>query len=101
MSAVAYYIRLALMNLSTPVYQTYVMEHVDPQSRAMVASLVSMSWNFGWAFSPSISGWLQVHYGFGPPYLGTILLYSISVILYWAFFWRGSREPAPVPIPGD
>ena len=65
MSALAYYVRLALMNMSSPVYQTFVMEHVEPSARATVASLVSMAWNFGWAFSPSISGWLQVNYGFG------------------------------------
>jgi hypothetical protein len=47
-----------------------------------------MAWNFGWAFSPTISGWLQVKYGFGPPFIGTIILYTISVIMYWAFFWR-------------
>jgi MFS family permease len=101
MSALAYYVRLALMNMSSPVYQTFVMEHVEPSARATVASLVSMAWNFGWAFSPSISGWLQVNYGFGLPFLGTILLYTISIFLYWAFFWRGAKNPQPVPIPGN
>lgn len=103
MSAGAYYIRLALMNMSSPVYQTFVMEQVDSSARATVASLVSMAWNFGWAFSPTISGWLQVNYGFGPPFLGTIILYSIAVGMYWAFFWRkgAGREPAPLPIIGD
>lgn len=100
-SALAYYIRLALMNMSSPVYQTFVMEHVEPTARAMVASLVSMSWNFGWAFSPSISGWLQVRYGFAPPFIGTILLYVISIYLYWAFFWRGGREKAVQPAAAD
>jgi MFS family permease len=95
-SAIAYYIRVALMNMSSPVYQTFVMEQVEPSSRAMVASLVSMSWNFGWAISPTISGILQVRYGFGPPFLGTIILYAISVFLYWFFWWRksASREVA-------
>jgi len=110
MSVLAYYVRVALMNMSTPVYQTFVMEHVEPSARATVASLNSMSWNFGWAFSPIISGWLQVNYGFGPPFLGTIILYSISVYLYWAFFWRGKvervetaplPETIPEPINGD
>ena len=101
MSALAYYVRLALMNMSSPVYQTFVMEHVEPSARATVASLVSMAWNFGWAFSPSISGWLQVNYGFAPPFIGTILLYTISIFLYWAFFWRGEKNPRTVPIPGD
>lgn len=102
LSAAAYYVRVALMNMSGPIYETFVMEKVDASARATVASLVSMSWSFGWAFSPTVSGWLQVQYGFGPSFLGTILLYSVSVILYWAFFWRGQTQPAtPIPNPGD
>lgn len=102
-SAAAYYVRVALMNMSSPVYQTFVMEKVEPSARATVASLTSMSWNFGWAFSPMISGWLQVRYGFGPPFLGTIILYTISVALYWAFFWRKVPvvKTAAEYIPGD
>ena len=95
--AATYYVRLALMNMSSPVYQTFVMEHVEPSARATVASLTSMAWNFGWAFSPTISGWLQVRYGFGPPFIGTITLYTISVLMYWAFFWRRKVEPLPAP----
>ena len=102
LSAAAYYVRVALMNMSGPIYETFVMEKVDASARATVASLVSMSWSFGWAFSPTVSGWLQVQYGFGPAFMGTILLYSISVVLYWAFFLRGQAQPAaPIPSPGD
>jgi hypothetical protein len=46
------------MGYKKPVYQTFVMERVELSSRATVAS---MAWNFGWAFSPTISGLLQVH----------------------------------------
>ncbi|NOH01458.1 MAG: MFS transporter [Chloroflexi bacterium] len=99
--AATYYIRLALMNMSSPVYQTFVMEHVEPSGRATVASLTSMAWNFGWAFSPTISGWLQVKYGFTPPFIGTITLYTISVLMYWAFFWRRKIEPAQLPVAAD
>ena len=88
LSAIGHYVRLSLMNMGGPVYNAFVMEHVEPQARAMVSSLTNMSWNFGWAFSPSISGWLQVRYGFGPSFALVILLYSISVYLYWAFFWK-------------
>ena len=93
-SGLAYYIRVALMNMSGPIYQTYVMEKVEPSSRAMVASLVNMSSNFGYVFSPTISGILQVRYGFGPPFLGTIILYAISVFLYWYFWWRKGKVGA-------
>ncbi len=102
LSAGAFYIRLALMNMSGPVYQTFIMEHVEAEARATVASLVSMSWSFGWAFSPVVSGWLQVRYGFGPPFLGTIGLYSVAVYLYWKFFWpREEAARVPAPAPGD
>lgn len=96
--AASFYIRLALMNMSSPVYQTFVMEHVEPSARATVASLSNMAWNFGWAFSPTISGWLQVKYGFGLAFAGTIALYSVAVVMYWAFFWRRSGS-LPVPSP--
>ncbi len=101
LSAGAYYIRLALMNMSGPVYQTFVMEHVEAGARATVASLVSMSWSFGWAFSPVVSGWLQVRYGFGPPFAGTIVLYSVAVFLYWKFFWPRLPNQEPLPVAGD
>jgi MFS family permease len=89
----AYYIRVGLMNMSGPVYQTFVLERVKPESRATIASLTSMAGNFGWALSPTVSGMLQVRYGFGPSYTGTILLYCLSTFLYWWYFWKGSRLP--------
>jgi MFS family permease len=101
MATLAYFVRLALMNMSGPVYETFVMEKVDASARATVASLVSMSWSFGWTFSPMISGWLQVNYGFGPAFLGTISLYTLAIVMIWAFFWRETSSEAPVPVPGD
>lgn len=98
LSALAYYVRLALMNMSGPVYQTFVMEHVEEDARAMVASLVSMSWSFGWAFSPTVSGWMQVNYGFAPAFAGTIVLYCLSVYLYWRFFWHTRQPVQEVPV---
>lgn len=91
-STLAYYIRLALMNMSGPVYQTFVMEHVEDKVRATVASLVNMASNFGWAFSPSISGWIQVRYGFGPAFGLTIALYCLSIFFYWRFFWNDGKK---------
>ena len=89
------------MNMGGPVYNAFVMEHVEPKSRAMVASLTSMAWNFGWAFSPSVSGWLQVNYGFGPVYLSVIVIYSLSVFLYWKFFWKSKPAEAVELVPAD
>lgn len=91
-AAVAYYVRLVLMNMGSPVYTTFVMEQVEPDSRAMVASLTSMASNFGWAFSPTISGYFQVNYGFGPSFLVTIIFYIVSVAMYYFWFWKSPRQ---------
>ncbi|MHB1385296.1 MAG: MFS transporter [Bellilinea sp.] len=97
LSAAAYYIRLALMNMSGPVYQTFVMERVDPSARATVASLVSMANNVGWAFSPQVSGWMQVNYGFDPAFASTIMLYIIAIYMYWRYFWYADRHKKMQP----
>jgi MFS family permease len=95
-SAMAYYARMALMNMSNPIYQNFVLEQVDPSSRATVASLHSMIWSFGRSFSPSISGYLQVAYGFGPPFAIAIGLYALAILFYWLFFIRKSEDQATV-----
>jgi MFS family permease len=92
-SLVAYYVRIMLMNMSGPVYSTFVMEQVDGKYRAMVASLSSMAHQFGWAFSPTISGYLQVRYGFKPAFMVTIFFYLIAIIMYYLWFWKNRRLP--------
>ena len=91
-SVIAYYIRLTLMNMSGPIYSTFTMEQVDPESRGMIASLSSMAGNFGWAFSPTISGLLQVRSGFRLPFTITIISYVIAVSMYYAWFLAKGKQ---------
>jgi MFS family permease len=93
-SAIAFLVRAALMNMSSPVYNAFVMEEVEPEARATVASLASMSWNFGWTFSPTISGWVQVNYGFSPLFIGTITTYVTAIWMYWRFFLSKGKHKA-------
>ncbi|KAA3646568.1 MAG: MFS transporter [Chloroflexi bacterium] len=100
-SAFAYYVRMGLMNMSNPIYQNFVLEKVDANSRATVASLYSMVWSFGRAFSPAISGVWQVQYGFGLPFAVAIVLYACAITLYWVFFIRNpQKQPLPAVV-GD
>jgi len=92
LSAAAYLIRAALMNMSGPVYNTFIMEKAESRARATVASLASMSWNIGWTLSPPVSGWIQEQWGFSPVFLGTISTYIVGIYLTWWFF---GRAPAP------
>ncbi|MEK6256369.1 MAG: hypothetical protein N2C13_03505, partial [Chloroflexota bacterium] len=68
---------------------------------ATVASLYNMIWSFGRSISPTISGSLQVTYGFGPPFMIAIALYASAVSLYWLFFLRTESDPLAAPSPRD
>jgi hypothetical protein len=60
-----------------------------------------MANNFGRAFSPSISGWMQITYGFAPVYIGVIVTYTIAVYLYWRYFWKTKPDNEWLPAPAD
>ena len=98
LAIIAYYFRLTLMNMSSPIFSTFAMEQVEPEARAMLASLNSMAFNFGWAFSPTISGILQERHGFKPPFAITIVLYIISTSMYFFWFWHKKKTPVTVDI---
>lgn len=91
-AAIAYWVRMGLMNMSNPIYQNFVLEQVEEREHATVASMYNMIWQLGRAFSPTISGYLQVSYGFGPPFAIAIGLYAVAIFMYWAFFIRGGRQ---------
>ena len=97
-SVVAYYIRLTLMNMSGPIFSTFIMEKVDHESRGMIASLSSMASNFGWAFSPTISGLLQVRSGFKWPFTITMITYVIAIGMYYAWFLAKGKGKQPVEV---
>lgn len=91
---VAYFFRLGLMNLSGPVYQTFVLEQVPFNVQALAASLTSIAFQFGWVASPQLSGWFQANYSFVPVFFTTAGLYTVGIITTWVFFGtrRGSHN---------
>jgi len=104
-AGIAYIFRLALMNLSNPVYQTFVLEHVPTDVQALAMSLNSLSFQFGWFIMPQVSGWLQVRFGeFGfVPIFGMVaIFYLLATALEWQLFDRSKRPlPTFAPSSGD
>lgn len=93
----AYILRLALMNLSNPVYQTFVLEQIPEGTQALTMSLNSLSFQFGWFVMPQVSGWLQVTFGnmgFVPIFFLVAFFYVTAIIIEWIFFYRPLREAA-------
>ena len=90
-AGIAFIFRLALMNLSNPIYQTFLLEQVPISAQALTISLSSLSFEFGWFIMPQISGWLQVTYGeqgFIPIFFTVSALYATAISLEWLFFRR-------------
>jgi len=77
-AGIAYIFRLALMNLSNPIYQTFVLEQVPEETQALTMSLNSISFQFGWFVMPQLSGYLQVEYGD----LGFVAIFSLVAFFY-------------------
>lgn len=93
-AGVAYIFRLALMNLSNPIYQTFVLEHVPKSTQALTMSLNSLSFQFGWFVMPQVSGWLQVRFGdfgFVPIFFTVAFFYIMAITFEWWLFQR--RRP--------
>lgn len=103
LAALAYNVRIMLMNMAGPVYQNFVMDEVEPGMRSVAASMLTVSGSLGWGISSMVSGWLQVNYGFGPAFVGAGIGYALGVFSAWWFFLRQPqvRKPQHVPVVGD
>jgi MFS family permease len=87
-SAGSFLVRTALMNMSSPVFAAYSMGIVPTRVRPLAASLLMLAWNAGWAISAWISGRVQLAAGFTPLFVITASLYTVSIVMTYAFFRR-------------
>jgi MFS family permease len=87
----AFWVRAMLMQASTPLVQTFVMESLPPALRARASSLVNLVWNVGWAASATFAGVLIQRFGYDVPFYVTATLYGIAAITFYTAF-RNTRE---------
>ena len=91
LAGLAYFFRLALMNMSGPVYQTFILENIAEDGQALASALNGIAFQFGWVVSPSISGFLQAEYGdfgFVPVFFSVVGFYILGITSQWIFFGR-------------
>ena len=86
LASAAFFMRSALMNMGGPLYQAFSMEQVPDHERATLNSAQTLVWEFGWAFGPAVSGFVQQRFGFAPLFLATTALYGVAAVLTYAFF---------------
>ena len=84
----AFVLRQALMDMSTPVAQGWLLGLAAPEQRATTASLLLIAEQGPWAITSVVGGALQQRAGFLPGFLLTALFYLLSVILWMLLFRR-------------
>lgn len=85
-AGLAFLVRGALMNMSSPLYSAFAMEQTPVRERAAVNSVMQLMWEVGWAVGPYLSGVVQARWGFAPLFLSTAVLYAVAITLTWRFF---------------
>ncbi|MGE5073758.1 MAG: MFS transporter [Anaerolineae bacterium] len=96
MSATGFLLRAALMNMASPLYSAFCMEHTPERHQGFVNSFLNVSWNIGWAVGPYVSGVVQQRYGFAPLFIATAVLYALANVLTWSFF-RHTENAVIIP----
>lgn len=80
------------MHLGCPLCMAFVIEQLHESKRATGSSLMSMGWDLGWSTAPTVSGLVQVQWGFGPLFVATTALYGLGVVCVYRFFGRPSAD---------
>lgn len=95
LAGLAFLVRGALMNMSSPLYSSFVMEQTVEHERAAVNGVLTLMWQAGWAVGPYLSGVVQAGYGFAPLFIATAALYAVATALMWLFFRQVESRPEP------
>lgn len=93
-AGIAYIFRLALMNLSNPIYSTFILERVPEQAQALSISLTNLVFQVGWFVMPQVSGRLQVQHGpsgFAYVFAGVTGFYMAAILVEKWFFGGDAR----------
>jgi MFS family permease len=91
-AVIGFWGRNALMNMAQPLFNSFSMEQVADNEQGTLNSMLSLSWQTGWALMPVVSGFIQENFGFTPIFITTCILYGVSTIMIWTFF-KNSEEP--------
>jgi MFS family permease len=98
LAVIGFWGRNSLMNMAQPLYSAFSMEQVDENEQGTLSSMLTLSWNTGWALMPVVSGVIQQRYGFTPIFIATGILYAVSTAMIWMFFKDADRPAVPEPV---
>lgn len=97
----AFWLRAMLMQASTPLVQSFVMETLPAELRARASSLTNMVWNIGWATSATFAGVLIQRFGYDVPFYVTAALYATAAVTFYTAFRGRSERGDQVHVPEE
>lgn len=92
LAVLSFWIRGALMNMSSPIQNLFNMEAVPAEHRELANSMTTFAWNGAWTISAFLGGTIIHRYSFSLSFYITISLYLCSSLVYYAFFRRFERR---------
>jgi MFS family permease len=78
--------RTALRGTVDPIYTPFAMTRVPARQRGALGGLYNVTWATGFSLGPLISGWIQVHAGFGPAFTMSAACYATAAVAMFLFF---------------
>jgi MFS family permease len=97
LAVVAFWIRATLMQATTPLINTFVMEALPSELRATATSVIVLLWNVGWALSATLAGTVIQRFGYEVPFYATATLYAFAALYFYRAFRRLPDEIAMAP----
>lgn len=97
-SAFAYIMRTAIMNMSNPILSNFNMEIVSEDQRATVNSLIWMSCYTCVGLSTYVGGLIMARGYYTLPFLLTCIIYIVATVLYYVFFEQMEKKQKIVDV---
>ncbi len=86
LAAGLYLIRAALMNMASPISDSYLMSIITPEERGLASSINTIVWRLPNSITTIIGGTILAAGNFELPFLLAALFYAISIVSFYAFF---------------
>ncbi len=87
----AFLIRGALMNMGQPIGTNFAMEMVSQSNQGLMNALLMFAWTSSWMISTRIGGMVIEKYGYTVSLLVAVVLYVISAVVYFIFFYKSEK----------
>lgn len=86
LAAGLYLVRAALMNMATPISDSYLMSIILPEERGLASSINTITWRLPNNVTTIIGGAILTAKNFELPFLLAALFYAISIVSFYALF---------------